>query len=255
LNRIWANQYDEALALLEKSSRINLRLYGRNHLRFATDLGNLGIVYLQRADYDEAIRVLSDALAIWRGLLGSEDNLRVVSTIYNLGAAYRGKGERLRALEMFQRALKIRLDNHGPEHQRVAVLRGDIGALELEMGSLDEARDNLASAVATLDALDDQEGKVTPMLGLAEVDLAAREPGRAAQQLERALSICPRHGCAASATAEGLFQAAQRLAERGADPRQTARAAEQALAILRELPGGAERASEVEAWLRRPAAR
>lgn len=141
--------FDKAKPLLEEAAEIG-RAAGDDSVQFAQSLNDLGVLRRERDDLPEATKLLEDALAMRRRLLGSRDK-DVAVTLVELGRAYEDAGRDDRAEPLFREALEIREQVFGDAHRETATSksalalvlwrRGDIaGAEPLFRQSLETSR-------------------------------------------------------------------------------------------------------------------
>jgi tetratricopeptide (TPR) repeat protein len=125
--------YDDALNI---SNRKDLEKIYKNDviLARASALGNIGLIYSDKGDLDEALKYHQDALKIDRdvGYKQGEAN-----QLGNIGLIYSAKGDLDEALKYHQDALKI--DRDVGYKQGEASDLGNIGLIYSDKGDLDEA--------------------------------------------------------------------------------------------------------------------
>lgn len=95
----------------KKAIEMNLKaidIYTQNkeNISLANSYNNLGISYKNSGEYEKAIAVLSQALAIFEEEHGKTD-LQIGKTLNNIGMTYYDKGEIEKAIEFCERALEI----------------------------------------------------------------------------------------------------------------------------------------------------
>jgi tetratricopeptide (TPR) repeat protein len=110
---------NRAIALLEKTE-------GTATVLLVPGLNTLSAVYIDTQRYDEAEAVLKQAIR-----LGSHDaGAHYATSLHNLGAVYHLRGKLDRAAELYDRALRIRLQLFGPEDPRTRATARNIVTLD-----------------------------------------------------------------------------------------------------------------------------
>jgi tetratricopeptide (TPR) repeat protein len=96
----------------------------------------MGFLKAKRAELDEALTLLWDALRI-RKL--QEDHIKVSETLKNIGNVHREKQEQELAVECYEECLRIRKAELGPDHEKVADALIAMGNVLSDMQRTDEA--------------------------------------------------------------------------------------------------------------------
>jgi tetratricopeptide (TPR) repeat protein/tRNA A-37 threonylcarbamoyl transferase component Bud32 len=112
-------RYDEALAHIDKSLRIDRSTLGSSHPQTATDLYNRGMILVNMKSYEAGLQSYEDANVIWEREFGSTSPTLAYS-LTGIGDALvelRRAGE---AIEPLERALTIRKKNE-PDASRLAL--------------------------------------------------------------------------------------------------------------------------------------
>jgi tetratricopeptide (TPR) repeat protein len=127
---------DKSQAMLEEALVIGRR--GPENEALAQTLNDLGVLRREKGDLSGAARLLGEALAMRRRLLGSEHR-DVALTTSELGRVSRDLGDYERAEKQTAEALRIRRKVYGEEHTETATTENDLGLVLLEEGKLSEA--------------------------------------------------------------------------------------------------------------------
>ena len=156
----------------------------------ATLLNTIGTVYRNLGLYDNAERVLREALRARERLFGPRHS-DVGESLHALAVALRQKGDYEESTILFEQALSLREEVHGAKSQEVAKTLNAQGMLFQEIGDLTRARDVLLSALSIQRALDgSRSAEIADQLSnlaIVENELGAR---RAAEPLfHQALEI------------------------------------------------------------------
>jgi tetratricopeptide (TPR) repeat protein len=80
-------------------------------------LNNLAVLYKSQGDYDRALPLYKQALAIRQTVLG-ENHPDTATSLNNLAVLYYSQGDYARALPLYEQALKIFQQALGDEHSR-----------------------------------------------------------------------------------------------------------------------------------------
>jgi serine/threonine protein kinase len=144
-------------SLYKEVLRIDSLTVGMNHRGTATDLANLGMLYMYDSRYDEGLVHVSRALAIRERLLG-RDHLEVADGMDQVAMCLAATGELDSAITLGQEALAIRRRWLAPDHPDIAHSLLNIGPALGQAGRLEEAeqydREGLAIRERHLDPAD-----------------------------------------------------------------------------------------------------
>jgi eukaryotic-like serine/threonine-protein kinase len=249
-------QFTEALPLFEKALAIEVPALGPEHLQ-------VGRTHLTMGHALQALHETPRALASYHAALAifERDPARLALTaeaLQGIANAQIDGGLFQEALATDTRALAAFEQAFGPEQDQVGAVRLSLGEIELELGKLKEADEDLHRAVAVWEKVN---GPDDFQIGIALTDLGKLEQrqGRAAQAvktLERAVQFLEKYDGNPAFAAVARFELALVL---WPDPRSRDRAkslatqAEQALAGLGVAE--AKELARVRAWLARTSAR
>ncbi len=160
---------------------------GADPLHLAALDENIGVARLYRLEYDQALALLRETLAV-RERVAGEHSLPVVSSLNNLGIALEETKQYGEAIAVQRRALGIVAGQVGAHHPHTARVHDNLGTALLRSGRIAEAVEQFETAlVIRRDALGDDH-RSTAMtylhLGLAAVQqekwpLAVAHYGRA----------------------------------------------------------------------------
>lgn len=106
----------------------------------------LGRIYQRRGDYDDAVPLLEQAVALGRRTLGPSREL--AQSLNDLGAARTEKADLDAARAALEEALAMRRKILGEEHPDVAVTYSELGRVLSDQGHLAEAEARFRSALA-----------------------------------------------------------------------------------------------------------
>ena len=154
--------------------------YGRNHIRVAEALVDLGIAQIQADAYSEATRSLETAVAIYRPMEEQQQHwslLALARALHQLGIAYH-KTETPRkarptlcanSFRCFGEALKIRFEDLGPLHPDTATTVNCLGDIYMTAHIFHEARRSYLEVLSVRQAI---FGINSPCVALAAHSLA-----------------------------------------------------------------------------------
>jgi CHAT domain-containing protein/tetratricopeptide (TPR) repeat protein len=124
---------------------INEKAFGSEHTRVATNLDNLGILYVRRGEYAEAEPLHKRALDIREKILGLE-HPGVAYSLINLGHLYKERGKYAEAELLFKRSLTISEKMLGLEHPDVAATLGSLAELNCSLGEYSKSLANFSKS-------------------------------------------------------------------------------------------------------------
>jgi tetratricopeptide (TPR) repeat protein len=129
-----------ALEYFQKTFHIEEQVLQTNQYAqvLATMYNNIGDIYLQLGDYENALKHLHHALDIrLKGTVSTHTDLAAIYT--NLGLVYHRKEELKIALEVLEKALEIDTQTFGNNHESLALTHNNIGAVYQDMNDLNRA--------------------------------------------------------------------------------------------------------------------
>jgi len=137
-----------ALEYFQKTLHIEEQVLQKNQYSpvLATMYNNIGEIYTQLGDYENALKHLHHALDI--RLIGSVSTHTDLAAIYsNLGIVYQRKKELKKALEVFEKALEIDTQTFGNNHESLAWTHNNISEVYKHMDDLPRALYHLETAL------------------------------------------------------------------------------------------------------------
>ncbi len=145
----------------------------------------------QNAKYDDALVIYKKALEILEDLT-DDNSLRNTATIYhNIGSVYHAKGERDKALEQYEKSLKICLATIGENHPDTAMTYNNIGSVYHAKGERDKALEQYEKSLKICLATIGENHPDTAMTynNIGSVYHAKGERDKALEQYEKSLKI------------------------------------------------------------------
>ena len=126
-------RYDKAIEIYNRLIKQCEDFYGKEHPDTAISYNNIGVVYINRGDYDKALEYFKQALEIREKSIGKADSYN------NIGIVYNNRGNYDKALEYLKQALDIYEKVLGKEHPDTAASYGNIGTIYANRGDYEKA--------------------------------------------------------------------------------------------------------------------
>ena len=177
--------------LLEKMEK----KFGKDHIKVATTLGNLGSAHGRLGDYSQQKDLLERALRIMEQHYG-KDHPDLAVTLTNLGNAHESLGDSRQQKDMLERALTIKEQHYGKDHPSVAMTLANLGNAHGSLGDSRQKKDLLERALI----IDEQHyGKDHPEVAITVYNLGVAHDSlgdlrRAKELMERAVKIFVQDG-------------------------------------------------------------
>jgi tetratricopeptide (TPR) repeat protein len=110
----------------------------KNGESYGTFCNNLGLVYLMKGNFTEALKLFQKALVIYEKILGGEHPHKA-ATYNNIAGVYKNQGNYDEAFAWYMKALAICEKVPGGDHPDTAVTYNNIASVYSEQGNHDEA--------------------------------------------------------------------------------------------------------------------
>jgi len=130
--------YDQAMKNYTKALEIRTTL--GDMIGMSKTINNLGRVHIKIGNYNKAVDYFQQSL----DMKGSEDTTGRSNTLINMAIAYKEKQDYEQAIKIMEKALPVAVEANYLQGQAYA--RRMIGEVQLEMGRLPEALENLLQA-------------------------------------------------------------------------------------------------------------
>ncbi len=153
-------------------------------------LGQLGQLYLQRAEYEKAREYFTCALKISEKAFGP-NHPNIATRLNNLAYVLKNLGDLQNARTLIERSLKIDEESLGPNHPNVAIDLNNLASVSQSLGELQQAKDFVERSLKiSEEAFGQTHPKVAIRLtNLAEVLRNLGELQQAKDFVERSLKI------------------------------------------------------------------
>lgn len=152
-------------------------------------LNNIGIVHANQGNPELGLKYWQQALRIAEE---EGDDYARMRLFNNIGLFHRGKGRFGLALQDFTRAL--RLAEAMDDKDAMAGHWRNLGSVHAARGSSEEARRAYQKSLDLAQSMDDPSLAAQALAELARLDLEGQEPGRALEQADRAASMAAETG-------------------------------------------------------------
>ena len=151
---------------------------------------NIGVVYYNLSEYDDALKYYKDALKIQEKVLG-EEHPDTATSYNNIGIVYYDLGKYEDALKYYKDALKIQEKVLGEEHPDTATSYNNIGSADCKLGKYDKALDNFTKALKIQEKVLGEEHTDTAMTyhNIGSVDRKLGKYDEALEYYDKALEI------------------------------------------------------------------
>lgn len=163
----------------------NLENLGEGDLKWkANSLVNIGSVHYRKGDFSKALESFMDALPVYTAL---DDSAGMMHVYNNMAAVNQDQGLFAEALDAYLTV--IRYWENKDELDPLAAAHSNIGHLYLRQGYPVEAEKFFLKSKKLFQAIDDQYGVAAAMLGLAEVESESGDSQRCMALLREALLL------------------------------------------------------------------
>ncbi len=130
-------RFDDALKIGVSAKAVLDRLHENGGLRAAFHR-DIGIMYAQKSDTDQAMKHYKQALSIREKVFGPQHPTTAM-VLTSMGLIFNEWAEYERSLTYFERALSIWKKSFGPDHVRAALARNNLGMVLSNQGKFDKA--------------------------------------------------------------------------------------------------------------------
>ena len=179
---------EEAKELLEKALKTRIEILGENHKDSYSVKLYLGMVYFKLGDQQKACEIFENIL---RNHITSPIDFDISIVHYMLAKIYMINDGKEKAKDLLEKALPIRIEKHGEEHENVVEVQFELGKVYYQLDENEKARDIfekvLAFSVKKYPEDDHNIGDVLLELGQVYSDL--NEKKKASELLEQSLAI------------------------------------------------------------------
>ncbi|MEO5980462.1 MAG: CHAT domain-containing tetratricopeptide repeat protein [Chryseolinea sp.] len=181
--------YDQAFENFSAALQNLAKDKSENSLDAAQVLSYIGNLYRATGKYTQAEEMLGRSLSIRQKLL--KENSEWVAASYNdLGLVY-SQTDNDRALEYYEKALKIYEKLHGKDHPKIAIANTNIGFIYTNLELYGDAINNFESALRTWEKIYTKAHPTKAFLffNLGETYLKIHNPKTASEYYQKALTM------------------------------------------------------------------
>jgi len=139
--------YSAALDFSQRSLAIKEQMLGKNSEFVATDVENIGVIYMEMGKYDLALVFLERALNIQEFGHGEVHSVELASIYNSMGMVYKRKKDFPKAIDCFEKAISYGGAILGEGHPDIGMRYNNLGSIYDDMGELDLAFDNYNHAL------------------------------------------------------------------------------------------------------------
>ncbi|HKS39681.1 MAG TPA: tetratricopeptide repeat protein, partial [Blastocatellia bacterium] len=126
--------------LLQQALMLSEKILGEDHVNIAVILNDLGVLYTEKGDYQQAGRFLLRSQVIYEKIYGPWNVGQVIS-LFNLGRLAREKKDYAKAEECYAKAVAIVEKAFGPENPRLAMVLNNIANIYRAKGEYAKSLD------------------------------------------------------------------------------------------------------------------
>ena len=148
----FAGRETEVEENLQKALEIGKEYLGEDHIEIARLYKHLGIIYLDKRELNQSLKMIEMSYEIYLNKLGEEHPL-TISVYNNLGEFYADKAEYARAEEIMKKALELRKKILGENHPDVAESHFKLGELYSDEAKYTVSLNHLLSAKRILEKI------------------------------------------------------------------------------------------------------
>lgn len=182
-----AGNFGKAIELGEQSLKLAEKL-GETSLEFTSSLNNLGVLYAQRGDLDQAQRTLERVVAVRERAFGP-DHPDTATAWHNLGGLLRERGSYREAASLLERAITVREKSLGDKSPEVVMTLGLLSVVRQNQGNFASARAHLERALAIEESRGPSPNLAYALSNLGSLHLALGEFASALPLFQRAMAI------------------------------------------------------------------
>ena len=223
-------RFEAAEAALDETLALAIKVRGRRHPVVASLLESQAILAGRQLDYDKAVPLFEEAVAIQAEAFGEEARDVATSRI-NLGTALRGQKQWERARTQLEEARRVLEATLGPEHQHVAEVDHSLANVLTDMGNYAEATLHIRRAIEVFEKVMGKDNLDLALFRYNLADLLGRQGNwkEARDLLELAADVRTRKKSPPHFLGDTLLLLARALDELAEDPDRARALAQQAL--------------------------
>ena len=151
--------YEQSIKFFEEARIARKETIGDSHPDYAMVLGMSAGSYRKSGDTDTAYKYLKEAYVIMANNYQGEECIPCAVILNSMGLLYKQTKKYERALDAYERCLKVREKLQGPSHPDAISVRHNIGELYTTWGKPEEAKMILEENVKYMDELRERQEK------------------------------------------------------------------------------------------------
>lgn len=179
----YSNEYEAALKHYQLARDLAIQL--KNNSKLAVALNNIGLVYDDKADYNNALSYYLQSLKLVEGT--GESKYQLASTLNNIALIYQSQGKYDKALEFHERALNIKREIGNKKGEGSSL--HNIGLVYKLKGDYQKSLDYYDQALKLREAINDESGYALTLNNIGSVYESKNELLKAKDYFERSLAI------------------------------------------------------------------
>ncbi|MGB1242754.1 MAG: CHAT domain-containing protein, partial [Chitinophagales bacterium] len=153
-----------ALPYFQKAFEIHKEKYEYLHMKTADNINNIGFCYWLKADFDNALKYMEEALGIYKKIEKGRWSKEATTATNNIGVCYIASGDVQRGLLFIKESLAVKLEYLASNHPSIAQSYNNIGSCYNKLNQAGKA-DGYFQKV--LDIRLKQYGEIHPMVAMA----------------------------------------------------------------------------------------
>ena len=183
-------KYEASISCLEKATKTYTEIYGEHDWKVAESYNNLGGVYQDLGQYNEAKEYHEKALIIKKEIFGGEHD-QVAASYNKLGSVFQALGQYNEAKGYHEKALITRKKIFGEEHDDVGTSYNNLGNVCQALGQYNKAKEYLEKALIIRKKIfgEEHDCVATSCNNLGRVYQALAQYNKAKDYHEKALVI------------------------------------------------------------------
>lgn len=152
-------EFEQAIPLFEKAIEARKVMEGEGSLNYGMALAMASGCYREIEKYDVADKYIKEAFLVVVTLHG-EDSVGAAVILNSMGMLYKKQNKFERAVDAYERALKIREEHLGLQHPDTIACRHNIAEVYISWANPDKAREYIEKNLEVMQKLNEEEKKI-----------------------------------------------------------------------------------------------